>query len=62
MRRDGNDNKIPEGLSEEMWSILSFLSKLACDGFLNLGPGGLPRLVFEQSDLDKVSERIERGK
>ena len=45
-------------MSEETKSCLQWLSKLALKG-LNLGESGLPQLVFEKKEVDKVSTRMD---
>ena len=55
MKRSMENLPTIEAFYEEMKPHLEWLSQLAFNGIVNLGPGGLPRLVFAKADFDKIA-------
>ena len=41
---------------------LKLLSQLACDGLLNSGHEGIPRLIFDKTDFEKIHAGNSEGK
>ena len=62
MQRSMTNTTYEEANNEKMSATLRFLSNLASIGLLEHGRGGVPRLVFDQNDINKLSCRESGGK